>query len=173
MRTPSFALPLMANPFIIKAGQLMFAWSLVGIELEVLTSHDKLKLGNKGQDVYRMLVQHIARDSSGLSLARRKDATCFLRWIMSIMTDSTVQACQQKSMGSKTMDRRNSTVILNVYQSTGIEKEDGSRQSLENHGKLVEIRRFYNKKFEEGHDVHRNLASAEDYSKSNKRGEYR
>ena len=25
----------------------MFAWSLVGIELEVLTSRDKLKLGNK------------------------------------------------------------------------------------------------------------------------------
>ena len=31
MRTPSSALPLMANP----AGQLTFAWSLVGIELEV------------------------------------------------------------------------------------------------------------------------------------------
>ena len=70
------------------------------------------------------------------------------------------------------MERRISTVILNVYQSTGIKKEDGSRQSLENHGKLDEIRRFYNKKFEEGHDSHRNLASAEDYSRPNKRGEY-
>ena len=46
------------------------------------------------------------------------------------------------------------------------------RQSLENEGKLDEIRRFYNKKFEEGHDVHCNLASAEDYSRLNKRGEY-
>ena len=119
-----------------------------------------------------MLVQHIARDNSGLSLARRKDATCFLRWMMSVMTNSTVQVCHQKAMGSKTMERRVSTVILNVYQSKGIEKEDDSRQSLQNHGKLDEIRRFYNKKFEEGHDVHRNLASAEDYSNSNKRVEY-
>ena len=71
MRTPSSALPLMANPFVSTAGQLMFAWSLVGIELEVLTSHDKLKLGSKSQEVYQMLVQHIARDNSGLSLARR------------------------------------------------------------------------------------------------------
>ena len=55
------------------------------------------------------------------------------------------------------MERRVSTIIMNVYQSTGIEKEDGSRQSLENHRKLDEIRRFHNKKFEEGHDVHRNL----------------
>ena len=38
MRTPSSVLPLMANPFVRTAGQLMFAWSLVGIELEVLTS---------------------------------------------------------------------------------------------------------------------------------------
>ena len=70
------------------------------------------------------------------------------------------------------MERRVSTIILNVYQSTGIEKKDESRQSLENHGKLDEIRRFYNKKFEEGHDVHRNLASAEDYSRPSKRCEY-
>ena len=93
MRTPSSALPLMANPFVRTAGQLMFAWSLVGTELGMLTSHDKLKLGSKNLEVYQMLVQHIARHNSGLSLARRKDATCFLRWIMSVMTDSTVQAC--------------------------------------------------------------------------------
>ena len=171
MRTPSSALPLMANPFVRTMGQLTFEWSLVGIELEVLTSHDKLKLGNKSLEVYQMLVQHIARDNSGLSLARRKDATCFLRWIMSVMTNSTVQACRQMVMGSRTLERRFSTVILNVYQSTEIEKEDDSRQSLENHGKLDEIGRFYNKKFEEKHDVHHNLASAEDYSRPNKRGE--
>ena len=122
MRTTSSALPLMANPFVRTAGQQTFAWSLVGIELEV-----KLKLGKKSLEVYQMLVQHITRDNSGLSMARRKDATCFLRWIMSVMTNSTVQACHQKAMGSKTMKRRVSMVILNVYQSTGIEKEDDSR----------------------------------------------
>ena len=53
MRTPSSALPLMANPFVRTAGQLMFAWSLVGIELEVLTSCDKLKLGNKNGNFLR------------------------------------------------------------------------------------------------------------------------
>ena len=74
--------------------------------------------------------------------------------------------------GSKTVERRVSTIILNVYQSTGIEKEDGSRLSLENHGKLDEIRRFYNKKFEEEHDVHRNLASPEQYSRLSEKREY-
>ena len=88
---------------------------------------------------------------------------------MSVITDTTVYVCHQKAMGSKTMERRVSTVILNVYQSTGIEKRDGSMQSLESHGKLDEIRRFYNKKFEEGHS---DLARAEDYSKPTKRGEY-
>ena len=74
-------------------------------------------------------------------------------------------------MGSKTMESRISTVILNVYQSTGIEKENSSRQSLESHGKLDQTRRFYNKKFEEGNDVHHSSARAEDYSKPTKRGE--
>ena len=70
------------------------------------------------------------------------------------------------------MEKRVSSVILNVYQSTGIEKEDGSRQSLENHGKLDEIRLLSNKKFEESHYVHRGLALVEDYSRPTKRGEY-
>ena len=150
----------------------MFAWSLLGIEFETLTSYDKLKLGGKNLEVYRMLMQHVARDNSGLSMARRKDATCFLRWTMSMMTDSTILACHQRAIGKKTLERRVSTVILNVYQSTGIEKEDGSRQSLESHRNLDEIRRFYNKKFEEKHDVHRNLASSGEYLKPNKKGEY-
>ena len=79
MRTSSSASAFMANPFVRTAGQLMFAWSLVRIELETLTSHDKLKLGGKNLEIYQTLMQHIARDNSGLSLARRKDATCFLR----------------------------------------------------------------------------------------------
>ena len=91
---------------------------------------------------------------------------------MSVITDTTVQMCYQKAKGSKTMERRNSTVILNVYQSTGVEKEESSRQSLESHWKLDEIRRFYNRKFEEGHDVHSNLARAEECAKTTKRGEY-
>ena len=57
----------------------MFAWSLVGIELETLNSHDKLKFGEKSLEIYQTLMQHVARDNSGLSLARRRDATCFLR----------------------------------------------------------------------------------------------
>ena len=172
MRTSSSAPPLMANPFVRTAGQLMFTWSLVGIELETLTSYDRLKLGSKKLEVYQALMQHVARDNSGLSLARRKDATCFLRWIMSMMSDSTILACHQRASGSKTMEKRVSTIILNVYQSTGIEKEDGSRLSLENHRKLDEVRRFSNKKFKEEHDVHRNLASSEQYSRLSEKGEY-
>ena len=150
----------------------MFGWSLVGIELETLTSYDKLKLGGKNLKLYQVLIQHVARDNSGLSLARRKDAIFFLRWIMSMMTDSAILACHQRAIGSKTVKRRVSAVILNVYQSTGIEKEDCSRQSLESHRKLDGIRRFYNKKFEEKHDIHRNLASSGEYLKPNKKGEY-
>ena len=58
--------------------------------LEALISYDKLKLGDKCLHVYQMLMQHIERDNSGLSLARRKDATSFLRWILSVLPDATM-----------------------------------------------------------------------------------
>ena len=113
-------------------------WGLAVVALEAMTSYDKLKLGGKGRHVYRMLTQHIARDSSGLSLARSKVVTCFLRWIMSMIPGATIQACYQSAAGGKALEKRVSSVIL---------KEDGSKQSLENHAKLDEIRRLSNKKF--------------------------
>ena len=72
-----------------------------------------------------------------------------------MIPDATIQACYQSAAGSKTLEKRVSSVILNVYHRTEIEKEDGSRQSLENHAKLDEIRRLSNKKLEESDDVHR------------------
>ena len=88
--------------------------------LWALTLHDKLKLGDKGLRVYQTLVQHIARDNSGLSLTRRQGATCFLRWMISVMSDTTVHLCHQRAIGSKTMERGVSTIISNLYQSTVI-----------------------------------------------------
>ena len=89
---------------------------------------------------------------------------------MSVIPDITLQACSQKVIGNKVIERRVSAVILNVCQSTGIAKGDGSRQSLENHGKLDENQTFSNKKFGEDHDVHHNMALAEDYSQTTRSG---
>ena len=108
--------------------------------LEELTSGDKLNLGDKSLRLYQILMHHVARDNSGLSLARRKDATCFLRWIMSVIPDATIQACYQSATGGKVLEKRVSNVILYVYQSTGNEKDDDSRQFLENHAKIDQIR---------------------------------
>ena len=62
-------------------------------------------------------------------------------------------------------------VILIVYQK-GIKKYDDTRQSLENHAKVDEIRRFLNKKFDSSHGVHRAIVVADEYSKPTKRGDY-
>ena len=89
LRAASSAKLLMTNPFTRKEGQLLLTCCLP----EVLTSCDKLNLGNKCLHVYRMMLQYVTRDDSGLSLARRKDATYLLRWIMSVIPDAVKQAC--------------------------------------------------------------------------------
>ena len=126
--------------------------------LEELTSGYKLKLDDKGLHVYRMLMQHVDRNISGLSLARRNDATCFLRWIMSVIHEANIEACYQSATDGRALEKRVSSVILSVYQSSGIEEDDDSRQSLENHVKIDEIKQFSDKKFDESRDLHRHLA---------------
>ena len=63
-------------------------------------------------------------------------------------------------------------VILNLYQWTGIEKNGDSRQFLENHAKIDEIRRILNKKIDSNRDVNLAVFVAEEYSKPTKRGGY-
>ena len=121
--------------------------------MEDLASGDKLKLSDKSLQVYRMLTQYVARDNSGLSLARRKVATYIWIWIISVIPDATIQACQRNATESRALEKIILSVILNINQSTGIEKDDDSRQSLENHAKIDEIRRFSNKKFDSCYDV--------------------
>ena len=72
---------------------------------------------------------------------------------------------------NKALESKISSIILIVYQSTGIEKEGDSRQSLENQAKIGDIRRISNQKFDSNRDVHLVLAVTEEYSKPTEREE--
>ena len=100
----------------------MFTSCLAGVAIEDLNSCDKLKLGDKGLHVYQMMMHYVARDDSGLSLARRNDATCFLRWIKSVIPDAVIRACYQKATKKRALENRVSSIILNVYQNAGLRK---------------------------------------------------
>ena len=105
-------------------GQLLFEWCLAGVQLEELTSCNKMKMVYKGLHVYQMMMQYVARDDSGLSLARRKNATCFLRWIMSVISDGVIQSCYQRPTKNRALEKRVSSIVLNVYKNAGVEKDD-------------------------------------------------
>ena len=49
------------------------------------------QLGRTWEKISRLMMQYVTRDDSGVSLAIRKDATCFLRWIMSVIPDAVIQ----------------------------------------------------------------------------------
>ena len=143
-----------------------------GVALEDLASCDKLKLGDKGLQVYRMMMQHVARDDFGMSLARCQNATCFLRWIISVIPDAVIQACYQKATQNRALENRVSTLFLKVYQKARIERVDDSDQKLENHANIDETWRFSNKKIDSSIAVHCVIIEAKEHSKPSKRGEY-
>ena len=91
---------------------------------------------------------------------------------MSVILDAVIQTCYERATKNRALENRVSSIILKVKQNAGTEKEDDSRQSLENHVKVDEIRRCSNRKFDSGHDVHRVMTHAEYQSKPFKRREY-
>ena len=145
MRAPSSAKLLLANIFISTEGHLLFVLCLAGFSHKEITSCNKLIFGDKGLHVYRTVTQYVFRDNSGLSPATRKDDTCFLIYMMSVIFDAVIQARYQRATKNRALKTKILSVILNVYQNAWIEKDDDSRQTLENQA-IDEIRRFSNKK---------------------------
>ena len=152
MSAPSSSKLLMVNPFTSIEVRLLFARSLDGVSVEDITSGVRMKLGDKGLHHYRMMTQYVARDDSGLSLTWSKDATVFLRWIMSVIPDAVIQAGHRRATNNRALENRVSSVIPNEHQNAGTENID-------------EFRRFSNKKFDGGHDVHCAIIEAEEDSK--------
>ena len=110
---------LMATPFVRTERQFLFAWCLARVTLENLTSHDKMEFGDKDLNIYNILALHIACDDSGLNLARREDAMCFLKLIMSVITDPVITTCHQKAMKLRASEIQISSVILDMYRKWG------------------------------------------------------
>ena len=96
----------------------------------LITSHDMMIKGDKGLKICNMLALPIGRDDSGLSLAKRKGAMCFLGWINSVIPDLVIMACHQNTMKRKASVIRVSSIFLNIYQSVVVERDDHSRESL-------------------------------------------
>ena len=159
MRTSSSARFFMANTFVSTEVQLLFAMCRTGVDLEEPTSHDKVRMGDKGLNI------------SGLSLARKKGAMCFLKWITSVIPDHVIKAFLQNAMKGKTSEIKVLSIIFVVYPRLGVEKDDQSSDSLENRTKINEIRRFANERFDSQLDSHRSLIRPENYSKMSKRWE--
>ena len=119
MRAPLSAKLLMTNPFTRTECQLLVAWCQARVSLQDLISCNTLTLGDKGIHVYRMMTLYAAGEHSGLSLAGRKDATCFMRLIMSVILD----------------------VLFSSWLPEGKEEQGIGKQSIEHHSECVPLRR--------------------------------
>ena len=91
---------------------------------------------------------------------------------MSVKPDAVRKAHYQNATEKRALEGRVSSIILNVYQNAGIEKDNDSMQSIEIFAKTDEIRRFSNKKLNISLAVHRAIIEAEEFSKASKREDY-
>ena len=83
-------------------------------------------------------MQYFTRDESGLSLAIRKDATCFLRWIMSVIPDAVIQAWYQKATRNRALESIVWSININVYRNAGFDCRDCLPElTARNDGKLL------------------------------------
>ena len=138
MRTATRIHALMAVPYIRTELQLRFAWCMMGLTREEYDSEERKR--SKEEKVFLMtnLRDLIVQEGAAVACAKRRDALCFIRFMMEQISVPALNTCV--TMLREGDERAKALLLLAQMRVKMKEPEE-----LEPMRKIDEIRRFSNK----------------------------
>ena len=102
MRTTSSVMAYLVNPCVMTVLQVMHVWCLVGIRKWESEATVEVKAREKHLELMGALRVLIARDDSATAWAKRKDALCFVKFVVDRIPTPVLEECvktiRQRSM---------------------------------------------------------------------------
>ena len=146
MRTATRIHALMAVPYIRTELQLRFAWCMMGLTREEYDSEERKR--SKEEKVFLMtnLRDLIVQEGAAVACAKRRDALCFIRFMMEQISVPALNTCVKMLRED---DERTKALfllaLLDMQQSKPMRVNMKEPEELEPIKKIDEIRRFSNK----------------------------
>ena len=146
MRTATRIHALMAVPYIRTELQLRFAWCMMGLTREEYDSEERKR--SKEEKVFLMtnLRDLIVQEGAAVACAKRRDALCFIRFMMEQISVPALNTCvKMLREGDERTKALFLLALLDMQQSKPMRVNMKEPEELEPIKKIDEIRRFSNK----------------------------
>ena len=146
MHAPATVAAYLAHPCTRSDLQVRLAWCLMGIKkLEYDASND-LKSKEQELELMEALRALISKDDSAIAWAKRKDALCFVRFVVDRIPTPVLGECI-KIIRQKGVDFERNFLRghLEIYQDMPLVVPNRESNDMESYRKLEEVRRCSNK----------------------------
>ena len=145
MHAPATVAAYLVYPCTRTDLQVRLAWCLMGLKAEYEASND-LKSKKQELELMEALRALISKDDSAIAWAKRKDALCFVRFVVDRIPTPVLGECI-KIIRQKGVDceRNFLRALLELYQDMPLVIPNRESNDMESYRKLEEARRYSNK----------------------------
>ena len=146
MHAPATVAAYLAHPCTRTDLQVRLAWCLMGIKKAEYEASNDLKSKNQELELMEALRALISKDDSAIAWAKRKDALCFVRFVVDRIPTPVLGECM-KIIRQKGVDRKRNFLraLLELYQDMPLIVPNRESNDMESYNKLEEVRRYSNK----------------------------
>ena len=147
MNAPATVAAYLAHPCVRTDMQVRLAWCLMGIKKAEYEASNYLKSREQELELMEALRALISKDDSAIAWAKRKDALCFVRFVVDRIPTPVLGECI-KIIRQKGVDceRNFLRALLELYQDMPLTVPSKESNDMENYRKLEEVKDIPTKK---------------------------
>ena len=126
--------------------QVRLAWCLMGIKKSEYEANNDSKTKKQELELMESLRVLISRDDSAIAWAKRKDALCFVRFVVDRISTPVLEECIKTiRQGGVDRERNFLRALLELYQDMPLPILNKEFDDMESYHRLEEVRRYSNK----------------------------
>ena len=165
MHAPATVAAYLAHPFTRTDLQVRLAWYLMGIKKAGYEASNDLKSKEQEVELMEALRALISKDDSATASAKRKDALCFVRFVVDRIPTPVLGECikiiRQKGVDCKKKFLR---ALLELYQDMPLIVPNRESNDMESYRKLEEVRRYSNKELKKSRELIEAVRGQKDFA---------
>ena len=165
MYAPATVAAYLAHPCTRTDLQVRLAWCLMGIKKAEYEASNDLKSKKLELELMKALRALISKDDSAIAWAKRKDALCFVRFVVDRIPTPVLGECI-KIIRQKGVDceRNFLRALLELYQDLPLIVPNRESNDMESYRKLEEVRRYSNKELKVSRELIETVRGQKDFA---------
>ena len=165
MHAPATVAAYLAHPCTRTDLQVRLAWCLMGIKKAEYEASNDLKSKEQELELMEALRALISKDDFAIAWAKRKDALCFVRFVVDRIPTPVLGECK-KIIRQKGVDceRNYLRALLELYQDMPLTVPSKDSSDMESYRKLEEVRRYSNKELKMSRELIETVRGQKDFA---------